>query len=172
MITLANMLLPANVPTDQASVDLIRATLAQGALDSSPYVTETAVAALESTVTLFSTFTNSVETSTKSFELASKFTLGTGSKGISPPSQEVVLSLGSYSVRITANSFHLTSKKSYIYEGTINGVKLEAQILPNTTIPNNYKLTLQGNTPINLSHPAVVLTIGNDMGFGTARAGN
>src|SRR5215469_11145876 len=40
MITLANMLLPANLPSDQPSIDLIRATLAQGALDSDPYVSE------------------------------------------------------------------------------------------------------------------------------------
>jgi hypothetical protein len=169
MITLANMLSPSNLPNNQQSIDLIRATLAQGALDSDPYVSESAVVGLESTVTLFSNFSNKAETSAKGFQLVSTFTLGSGSTGINPPAQEVVLTLGSYLVTIPANSFHLTSKGTYVYEGTINGVSLQVRIAPSTTAANSYTLTAEGNTPVDLSHPAIVLTIGNDMGFGAVR---
>jgi hypothetical protein len=169
MITLANMLSPANLPSDQTSIDLIRATLAQGALDSDPYVTESAVAGLDSTVTLFSKFSSTAETSTGRFELTSKFTLRSGSKGINPLAQEVVLTLGSYSVTIPANSFQLTSTGNYTFEGTINGASLEARISTDKAVPNSYRLSVGGNTPVDLSHPAVVLTIGNDMGFGAVK---
>jgi hypothetical protein len=169
MITLANMLSPANLPSDQQTIDAIRATLSEGALDADPYVSESAMAGLELTVTIFSNFSSTAETSKNGFELVSKFTLGTGSKGINPPAQEAVLTLGSYSIIIPANSFHLTSKGSYVYEGAINGVSLEARIVPSTTVPNSYTLTVEGNTPVDLSHPAIVLTIGNDMGFGAVK---
>jgi hypothetical protein len=172
MITLSDMLSPANLPSDQASVDLIRATLAQGALDAVPYVSESAVAGLDSTVTLFSKFSSTAETSKNGFELVSKFTLGSGSKGINPTVQGVVLSLGSYSVTIPEKSFHMTSKGSYAYEGTINGVSLEARIAPITAVTNSYTLTAEGNTSVDLSHPAIVLTIGNDMGFGAVKLDN
>lgn len=169
MITLSNMLSPANLPSDQPSIDLIRATLAEGALDADPYVRESAVAGLNSTVTLFSNFTSTAETSTKSFELTSKFTLGTGSKGIDPPAQEVVLTLGSYSVTIPANSFQLTSSGNYTFAGTINGVDLEARISPIKGVPNGYRLSVEGNTAVSLLHAAIVLTIGNDLGYGAVK---
>jgi hypothetical protein len=119
--------------------------------------------------TVFSAFSSTVETSTTGFELVSKFTLGLGSGGINPPAQEVRLSLGPYSVTIPINSFHLTPTGKYSYEGTINGVDLEARIVPSTTVPDSYTLTLEGNTPIDLSRPAIQLNIGNDMGIGAAK---
>ena len=124
------------------------------------------------TVTMFSAFSSKAETSTAGFELVSKFTLGGASKGINPPAQDVVLSLGRYSATFPINSFHLTSTGSYVYEGTINGVPLEARISPDTTVPNSYRLTLEGNTAVDLSYPAIELTIGNDMGIGAVKLDN
>jgi hypothetical protein len=128
--------------------------------------------AVTPTVTLFSTFFSAAETSATGFELVSTFTLGSGSKGINPPAQEVVLALGSYSVTIPANSFHLTPAGNYAYEGTINGVRVEAQIVRSTTVPNSYTLTVEGNTPVNLSSPVAELTIGYDMGIGAVKLDN
>ena len=51
-------------------------------------------------------------------------------------------------------------------------MSLEVRIAPSATLPNSYTLTAEGNTPVNLSHPAIVLTIGNDMGFGAVKLDN
>jgi len=55
---------------------------------------------------------------------------------------------------------------------TINGVSLQARIAPSTTLPNSYTFTVKGNTTVDLSHPAIVLTIGNDMGYGAVTVGS
>ena len=122
-----------------------------------------------STVTMFSTFSTKVETSTREFELVSNFTLGSGSTGINPSNQRLVLALGSYAVTLPPNSFHLRSKGNYVYEGTVNHVSLEARIVPSTTVPNSYTLTMEGSTHVDLSSPIIELTIGNDMGIGAVK---
>jgi hypothetical protein len=120
-------------------------------------------------VTMFSAFSNKAQSSGESFELVSTFTLGSGSAGINPSAQDVALSLGNYSVTIPAQSFHLTPKGKYVYEGAINGVNLQAQIVPSTTVPNSYTFKLEGNTSVDLSYPAVQLTIGSDIGIGAVK---
>lgn len=119
-----------------------------------------------SSVVMFSTFSSTAETSKHRFELVSNFTLSNGSKGFNPPAQEVVLALGSYSVTIPSHSFHMICRGSYAYEGIINGVRLEARIVANTTVPNSYAFTIEGHTSVDLSYPAVELAIGSDMGIG------
>jgi hypothetical protein len=121
------------------------------------------------TVTMFSAFSSKAQSSTSSFELKSQFTLGSGSTGINPLTHDVVLSLGPYSVTIPSHLFQLTSKGDYVYEGTIKGVSLQTRIVPSTTAPNSYTLTLEGNTPVDLSYPLVELTIGSNIGVGAAQ---
>ena len=129
-------------------------------------------------VATFSAFSNKLEISShfnrgdkKNFELVSNFTLGSTSDGISPLTEATVLSVGSYHVMIPAGSFHKKSKGYYVYEGTIDNVQLEVQIVPRITTANTYTLKAEGKgVPLTATKPVgVALEIGNDLGFGVPR---
>ncbi len=87
-----------------------------------------------------------------------------------------MLQVGSFVVTIPAKSFQKKSQDDnqddsqgrYVYKGTINGERLEIQIVPKTG--NKYTLKAEGSgAPIGLGNPALVmLRIGNDIGVGTA----
>jgi hypothetical protein len=123
--------------------------------------------------TTFSTFKNMLETETgksgTSFELVSKFTLGSNSDGINPLTEVTVLNVGSYSVTLPAGSFRKNSKGDFVYEGKIGGEQLEIRIVPGGS--NSYTLNAEGsgaNSIISSRPVPVGLEIGNDMGVGTA----
>lgn len=107
------------------------------------------------------------------FEIKAYFSLGTGSDGIAPLTEDATLQIGSFSVTIPAGSFKLKSSKSsnpeeYKFEGTINGIKLEVKIKP---AGNGFEFKAEGKGA-NLAGIAVPetvkLTIGNDSGSATA----
>jgi hypothetical protein len=109
------------------------------------------------------------------FELQSTFTLGTSSNGIDLSKDDVTLELkhgtGSFTTTIPAGSFQQDKKGSFEFEGTINGVELEATM----TLRGNhaYKFKAEGKHA-DLTGIAklvtVTLTIGNDSGSTTVRA--
>ena len=169
MITLADMLTPANLPSDPQVLSKITETLSQGALDPDPYVSESAVAGLSRTEIMFSSFFSTVRVWDRGFTLFSEFKLGSGSKAINLGEDEVVLTLGSYTVAIPSNSFHSTPRGSYEYEGTIDGVKLHVRIVSAKEVSDSYRLTVTADASVNVSHPAIELTIGNNMGIGSVR---
>jgi hypothetical protein len=119
-------------------------------------------------ISTFSAFSNKLEARGTRFELVSKFTLGSKSDGINPLTETTVLKVGSYTVSLSAGSFHQTGHGHYVYEGTIDGEKLELDIVQGTT-GNTYTLRAEGRgTPITLGNPAsIALKIGNDIGVGT-----
>ncbi|MGI8770235.1 MAG: choice-of-anchor Q domain-containing protein [Acidobacteriaceae bacterium] len=105
------------------------------------------------------------------FALESVLTLGSTSDGVQPATEAVTLQVGSYTVTIPAGSFHRLRNGSYLYSGTIHGVRLGAVLVPLGR--NRYSFDAAA-TPVNLStspNPVtVMLMIGNDSGTTTVNA--
>jgi len=121
-------------------------------------------------VTTFSAFRNKLETTRIGFELTSHFTLGSGSGGINPPAENVLLAVGSYVVMVPAGSFSKNREGDFVYEGTIGGEHLELRIVPGTANEYTLRAEASGTATITLgTRPAVELMIGNDMGVGTGK---
>jgi hypothetical protein len=104
-----------------------------------------------------------------SFDLNATLTLGGFSNGINPVTEDVALSVGTYSVTIPAGSFHqLTNGSklgSWVYAGTIGGVNLSVQIGP--LGGQQYQFKASGS-PVNLVGTGtpipVGIVIGDDLG--------
>jgi len=68
----------------------------------------------------------------RKFYIKGSFSLGTGSKGIDPPNQDVGLQIGTFSTVVPVGSFKRerrgNDRERYRFDGTINGVRLEVQI--------------------------------------------
>jgi len=120
-------------------------------------------------VTTFSSLAPKAQigSSTATFELVAPFTLGTGSDGIHPDSEDVSFSLGPFAITIPANSFRLNSKGYYQFAAVVQGVSLQAIIKPTTT---GYQFQVDGSG-VNLSslvNPmATTVQVGNDGGTAT-----
>lgn len=106
-----------------------------------------------------------VTVSTGKFSLNSSFTLGAGSNGINPVTEDVTLQIGPYSVTITAGSFTKNKKGAYVFAGTVGGAAVQFRINP--VGGNSYTLqaTGSGANLTGISNPVTVtLTIGDDTG--------
>ncbi len=138
------------------------------------------VAITPSPVTPFAAFTATVEIELGSrrddaFAVQSRFTLGAGSNGIHPLTEDVKLELtggtGSFTTTIPAGSFTKDEKGRFEFEGTINGVALQAQI---TRVGRHrFKCDVEGEHAdlTGIANPVTVtLIIGNDRGSTTVRA--
>jgi hypothetical protein len=131
-------------------------------------------------VTPFAAFTAKLEIELghridDAFELQSTFTLGTGSNGIDLSKDDVTLELkhgtASFTTTIPADSFKQDKKGRFEFEGTINGVSLEATLTPRGN--NAYEFKAEGKHAdlTGIANPVTVtLTIGNDSGSTTVRA--
>jgi len=75
----------------------------------------------------FAAFTAEVEIGDE-FELKANFTLGPGSNGIDPLTEDVTLQVGTFSTRIPAGSFKSDENGSFQFEGVVAGVTLEVEI--------------------------------------------
>ena len=102
------------------------------------------------------------------FDLKESFALGANTNGINPLAENMTLQIGTFSVRIPPGSFKQIPDGRFAFEGVINGVSLEVQIVP---LGNNifiFKAEGTGVDLTGLTNPVtVVLTIGIDSG-GTA----
>jgi DNA-binding beta-propeller fold protein YncE len=105
------------------------------------------------------------------FDLNESFTLGTNSNGINPVTENVTLQIGTFSVTIPAGSFKLNPNRRFAFQGLINGVSMQVQIIP---LGNNIFTFMAEGTGVNLTgltNPVtVVLTIGIDSGTTTVTA--
>jgi DNA-binding beta-propeller fold protein YncE len=102
------------------------------------------------------------------FDLNESFTLGRNSNGINPVTENVTLQIGTFSVTIPAGSFKQNPNRRFAFDGVINGVSLEAQIVPLGNNIFTFKAEGTGVDLTGLINPVtVVLTIGIDSG-GTA----
>jgi hypothetical protein len=127
---------------------------------------------VDAAVTHFSTFNAGGEIAGNEFEIQGRFTLGAGTNGINPLTEGVVLQQGTFSVTIPKGSFKSARGGSYKFEGIIGGVSLEIDIAPAST--NSYTFTAEGSGAnlIDTVNPvSVALTIGDDAGTTTLRAG-
>lgn len=114
-------------------------------------------------------------TTDDAYEVKSNFTLGAGNNAINPLTEIVSLQLtagtGAFSTTIPASSFKQDKKGRFKFEGTINGVSLEAKITP--LGPNAFEFKGEGEHAnlTGLANPVTVtLTIGNDSGSATTTA--
>jgi hypothetical protein len=124
------------------------------------------------TTTQFSSFSGllTIYPKVPSFSINSSFTLGGSSNGINPPTKQVIVQIGAYSVTIPPGSFVLSSPGTYSFVGVINGVNLT--LLIRNTSGNNYIFGAIGKnvdlTAINPAGPVgLTLTIGDDSGTAT-----
>ena len=71
-----------------------------------------------------------LEISEAGFDLKEFFTLGKNSNGINPVTENVALQIGTFSVTIPAGPSKQNPNGRFAFEGTINGVSLQVQIVP------------------------------------------
>jgi hypothetical protein len=99
------------------------------------------------------------------FDLNESFTLGANSNGINPVTENVTLQIGPFSVTIPAGSFKLNPNGRFAFQGVINGVSLDVQIVPLGNNMFTFKAEGTGVDLTGLFNPVtVVLTIGDDTG--------
>jgi len=99
------------------------------------------------------------------FDLNESFTLGANSNGINPVTENVTLQIGPFSVTIPAGSFQLNPNGRFAFQGVINGVSMQVQIVPLGNKMFTFKAQGTGVDLTGLFNPVtVVLTIGDDTG--------
>ena len=109
-----------------------------------------------------------LEIAKDSFNLKESFTLGANSKGINPVMQSVTLQIGTFSVIVPAGSFKQIPHARFAFEGVINGVSLEVQIVPLGNNMFTFKAEGSGVDLTGLTNPVTVgLTIGIHTGTTT-----
>jgi YVTN family beta-propeller protein len=102
------------------------------------------------------------------FLIKGNFTLGAGSNAINPPTEQVTLKIGSFTITIPIGSFVNAGAPGYsTFVGTINGVSLT--VLIRLVSGNNYILmVIAKNVSLTIPNPPntvpVTLTIGGDSG--------
>jgi hypothetical protein len=105
------------------------------------------------------------------FDLNESFTLAKKSNGINPVTQKVILKIGTFSVTIPPGSFQQNPYGRFAFQGTINGLSLQVQIVP---LGNNIFTIKAEGTGVDLTEltnpVTVVLTIGIDSGTTTLDA--
>jgi hypothetical protein len=105
------------------------------------------------------------------FDLNESFTLAKKSNGINPVTQKVTLKIGTVSVTIPPGSFQQNPYGRFAFQGTINGLSLQVQIVP---LGNNIFTIKAEGTGVDLTEltnpVTVVLTIGIDSGTTTLDA--
>lgn len=110
------------------------------------------------------------------FEVKAPFTLGASSDGVAPLTEAVTIQVGSFSATIPAGSFTLKPAKPnrpafFKFEGTINGVALEANITPLGANAFEFKAEGNGMNLTGTVNPVTVtVIIGNDQGSATVTA--
>ncbi|MHB8547533.1 MAG: Ig-like domain-containing protein [Nitrosotalea sp.] len=120
----------------------------------------------------FSSFTAKVhiEDNYTHFELKSKFTLGTGSTGINPVTDNISLQVGTFSTTIPSGSFKHDDKQ-YKFEGVINGVHIETSIKSLGSNTFELKAEAEHANMTGTANPVPVqITIGNNSGTTTVNA--
>ena len=166
----------ANSHADNVSGFTINSTTgALTAIDSSlgnpfPAGTSPESVAITPLVAFASSFAK-LEITASGFQLNESFTLGKKSNGINPVTENVTLQIGTFSVTIPPGSFRQNPNGRFAFQGTINGVSLQVQIVPLGNNMFTFKAEGTGVDLTGLTNPVtVVLTIGIDSGTTTATA--
>jgi hypothetical protein len=108
------------------------------------------------------------------FGFHSHFTLSsTDSNGIHPRSEMVKIQIGTFTIKIPPGSFAKLKDGSFIFDGVIHGVNLQARIRPTGTLRYAFAAKAQGADLAGSKNPVqVALTIGDDSGTTSVRATN
>jgi len=126
-------------------------------------------AAKEALAGIFSAFSAKLESSGRTpprFELNARFTLGASSDGISTVTEPVMVQVGTFFRIVPPGSFVVSKNGNFVFEGVIDGVKLEVQIWPLGNSSFELKAEGGGVNLLTLTNPVTVaLTIGNDTGL-------
>lgn len=99
------------------------------------------------------------------FALQVSFTLGAGSPGIQPSTQNIQLQLGTFSVTIPAGSFKGPANGPFVFDGAENGTRLAVAII--RTGSDSYSVVAAGKNAIlsGIVNPVTVgLAIGDNSG--------
>jgi len=109
------------------------------------------------------------------FGLQSLFTMGAGSNGIAPPTEQVELALtggtGAFATTIPAGSFTQKKQGTFTFEGTIDGVELKAKITLLGGTDYEFKAEGKHADLTGIANPVTVtLTIGDDSDSTTVTA--
>ena len=67
------------------------------------------------------------------FQVTMPFVLGTASNGVNPLLEDVLFSLGNFSIKIPAGSFTRKKQSSYVFQGIIAGANVSATVKPTKT---------------------------------------
>ncbi len=129
---------------------------------------------LASPVVPFAAFSAKVDINSTAgaFEVNGTFTLGTGSDGIKPLTEDVSFQVGTFSTAIPAGSFFRDTQGRFHFDGIINGVSLDVVISP--LGGNNFAFkadVFSGTDLTGIVNPVTVgLTVGDDSGTTTVTA--
>ena len=105
------------------------------------------------------------------FEVRATFTLGAGSNGIAPLTEDVKLRVGTFSTVIPAGSLTQEGGGQFKFEGVIAGVTLEVEIEDWGGGSFEFKAEGEGANLTGTMNPVTVaLTIGDDVGTTTITA--
>jgi 6-phosphogluconolactonase len=105
------------------------------------------------------------------FEMKGNFTLGVGSNGIDPLTEDVKLQVGTFSTTVPAGSFQQDLRGTFKFEGVISGVSLEVRIVPLGGNDFEFKAEAQGADLNGIVNPvSVKLAIGDNSGSATVIA--
>jgi len=165
----------SGVPGTVSGYTIDSTTGALTAIDSSlgnpfPAGTSPESVAITPLVAFASSFAK-LEITASGFQLNESFTLGKKSNGINPVTENVTLQIGTFSVTIPPGSFRQNPNGRFAFQGTINGVSLQVQIVPLGNNMFTFKAEGTGVDLTGLTNPVtVVLTIGIDSGTTTATA--
>ncbi len=106
-----------------------------------------------------------LEIAKQGFDLNESFTLGANSSGINPVTENVTLQIGTFSVTIPGGSFKLNRNGRFAFQGVINGVSMQVQIVPLGNNIFTFNAQATGVDLTGLTNPVtVVVTIGDDTG--------
>ena len=119
-------------------------------------------------ITRFVPFTSSfaqLEIAKGSFDLNEYFSLGANSSGIKPLKENVTLQIGTFSILIPAGSFQSALDGSFAFKGIVDGVILDARIVPLGYHDFQFEALGTGVDLTGLTNPvSLVLTIGTNIG--------
>jgi len=141
------------------SLDTATHTICGGVTSLSPF------AIFEPAIQSFAQLAASVkiERTEREFEVKGTFTLGAGSDGIHPLTEEVTLQVGTFAATIPAGSFRRHGRDKFKFKGIVGGARLEVKI---ERKGKRFAFEAEGKgAAVGTAKPvAVRLAVGNDAG--------
>lgn len=137
---------------------------------SSPALQASAKDALAGMFSRFSVELETIGEAQPGFEMKGKFRLAKNSGGVDPVTETVIVQAGPFFRLIPLGSFRKTKIDTYVFEGTVNSVKMHFEIRVDGKDGYSFSLRARGIdvSPLTKSTP-VSLAIGNNSGLTTAK---